>query len=400
MSGTAALAATAGILSGLGALESYRHKRALRQIPTRIHVNGTRGKSSVTRLIAAGLRAGELRTCAKTTGTLARMIMPDGQEFPIYRPSKPNVLEQLRIVRTAADQGAQVLVIECMALQPSLQSLSEEKLVRANHAVITNARADHLDVMGPEEPDVAKALAGMIPPGGNLYTAERRHLDIFREACADRGTNLIAITEEDIAKITAEDLAGFRYIEHAENLAVALKVCADLGVAKEVALAGMKSASPDPGVLTDHALEFFGRHIRFVNAFAANDPESTERIWSMVSSQHAHLQRRIAVVNCRADRADRSRQLAEQATRWEGVDHYLLIGTGTYIFGKRAVLYDVEPSRITYAEDRRIEEIFELILELAGRSALVIGVANIGGQGLELARYFKNRSATALEEVS
>ena len=44
------------------------------KIPIRIHVNGTRGKSSVTRLIAAGLRAGGKRTFAKTTGTAPRVI--------------------------------------------------------------------------------------------------------------------------------------------------------------------------------------------------------------------------------------------------------------------------------------------------------------------------------------
>src|SRR6476660_4712029 len=82
------------------AVEAVLHRRSLKRIPIRIHVNGTRGKSSVTRLIAAGLRAGGIPTCAKTTGTLPRMILPDGSEYPVYRPSTPNVLEQLRIVET------------------------------------------------------------------------------------------------------------------------------------------------------------------------------------------------------------------------------------------------------------------------------------------------------------
>ena len=70
------------LLAGLtwfGVWETRRHTRTLRQIPIRIHVNGTRGKSSVTRLIAGGLRAGGIRTVAKTTGTMARLIFPDGQ---------------------------------------------------------------------------------------------------------------------------------------------------------------------------------------------------------------------------------------------------------------------------------------------------------------------------------
>ena len=53
MSAFAALLATTGLLVGSGFLESARHRRRLDQIPIRIHVNGTRGKSSVARLIAA-----------------------------------------------------------------------------------------------------------------------------------------------------------------------------------------------------------------------------------------------------------------------------------------------------------------------------------------------------------
>lgn len=41
-----------------GIIEFNRHQKRVYSIPVRIHVNGTRGKSSVTRLIGAGLRAG------------------------------------------------------------------------------------------------------------------------------------------------------------------------------------------------------------------------------------------------------------------------------------------------------------------------------------------------------
>ena len=45
------------ILLIAGYVEASNHRRIIAAIPLRIHVNGTRGKSSVTRLIAAGLRA-------------------------------------------------------------------------------------------------------------------------------------------------------------------------------------------------------------------------------------------------------------------------------------------------------------------------------------------------------
>ena len=55
------------ILILIGYFERLNHQHAISNIPLRINVNGTRGKSSVTRLISAGLRAGGIRTFAKTT---------------------------------------------------------------------------------------------------------------------------------------------------------------------------------------------------------------------------------------------------------------------------------------------------------------------------------------------
>jgi poly-gamma-glutamate synthase PgsB/CapB len=76
------------------AYEYIRHLKNVKAIPIRIHVNGTRGKSSVTRLIASGLRAGGISTIAKTTGTLPRVIMPDGREAAIIRLMGANIIEQ------------------------------------------------------------------------------------------------------------------------------------------------------------------------------------------------------------------------------------------------------------------------------------------------------------------
>ena len=186
------------------------HRRRLKRIPIRIHVNGTRGKTSVTRLIAAGLREAGVRCLAKTTGTVPRFILPNGREVPVYRPGGPNVIEQKQSVTMAAAQRAEALVVECMALQPQLQWLSESKLVRATHGVITNARPDHLDVMGPTEEDVARALAATVPVDGVFLTAERTHRAFFQEVCEDRGSRFHA--SEDVERpLTRDDVAAVSY---------------------------------------------------------------------------------------------------------------------------------------------------------------------------------------------
>ncbi len=392
MSGLAALLATTGLLVGGGYFELANHRRRLEKIPYRVHVNGTRGKSSVARLIAAGMREAGRRTFCKTTGTLPRAILPDGSEFPVFRPAKANVIEQLRIVQAAVESNCEVLVMECMALVPYLQWLCEDKMVRATHGVITNARPDHLDVMGPGEKDVAMALAGMTPQGAKLFTAEQDHLDTFQMACDDRKSELIAITPQDVAEITPLDLSGFPYVEHAENVALALRVCGDLGVERHIALRGMWKGKPDPGAMTAHELNFFGREINFVNGFAANDPESTERIWKMALERYPDVEQRIAVFNCRMDRPDRSQQLGSIIAEWPRADSYLLIGSGTYIFARAATQAGIDPMKIEMAEGRSAEDIFEIIVEMSGRRSLVMGMANIGGIGLDVVRFFANRS--------
>ena len=64
----------------LGVMETVSHRRNLMKIPLRILVNGTRGKTSVTRLVASALNEAGLMTYAKTTGSDAKWIMPDGSE--------------------------------------------------------------------------------------------------------------------------------------------------------------------------------------------------------------------------------------------------------------------------------------------------------------------------------
>jgi hypothetical protein len=56
-----------------------------------VHVNGTRGKSETTRLVAAALRASGIRTVAKTTGTEPRLILSDGTEDMVHRRGAADV---------------------------------------------------------------------------------------------------------------------------------------------------------------------------------------------------------------------------------------------------------------------------------------------------------------------
>ena len=141
-----------------GIIEFKLHQRALSSIPLRIHVNGTRGKSSVTRLVAAGLREGGLKTFAKTTGTAPRVIDSNGLDRIIHRLRLPSIGEQVRLIDYFSKENPDAIVMECMAVQPQYQWISEHQMVKSHIGVITNVRPDHLDEMGPTEKDVAMSL--------------------------------------------------------------------------------------------------------------------------------------------------------------------------------------------------------------------------------------------------
>ncbi|MGB7326936.1 MAG: poly-gamma-glutamate synthase PgsB [Rubripirellula sp.] len=387
--GTAALAAAA-------CAENAWHQRNLRRIPIRIHVNGTRGKSSVVRLIAGGLRAGGIRTCAKTTGTVPRMIFPDGSEATVFRPSRANIMEQRRIVRAASLLDADALVVECMALQPPLQSICELKLVQSTHGVITNARADHLDVMGPDVTGVTRALCGTVPVGGKLYTAEQRRgpRTEMAKAALDRSSELVPILDDDIAEISWEDLDGFSHIEHPDNVALALRICGDLGVDRQTALQGMWNATADPGVMRLFHVGESNQPMVFVSAFAANDPESTGHSWNTLVKRYKSVERRIALFNCREDRVDRSLQLAEACVRWQPADHYVLSGTGTEAFARKAIQSGLSKDRLTIADSQPTPRLLHLLRGQSGRSSMVMGMGNIAGPGMELLDFFQSTQAT------
>ena len=108
------LSSLLGILLVYGFYEYYQHYQVLINIPARIHVNGSRGKSSVTRLIAAGLRAGGIRTLAKTTGSAPRVIEMDGNDRVIHRLRSASIGEQVKLLRAFAQKKPDAVVIECI----------------------------------------------------------------------------------------------------------------------------------------------------------------------------------------------------------------------------------------------------------------------------------------------
>ena len=269
----------------IAAIVEYKdHCARLKAVPIRILVNGTRGKSTVTRLIAAGLAAAGLRVYAKTTGSAARIILPDLSEREIRKHGtakrRPSIMEHKWFVREAHRAGAQAIVAECMAIRPETIGVLETRLAHSTIGVITNVRLDHLDTMGTELESIAEALGESIPDRGKAFVGsegiDEEIKAVLSRMAAQRGSELIFVPSAEETQALRRD---FLYPVHAQNLALALAVCDACGVSCQIALRGMQSAKPDPGVRPTLQTTWRRHKVRVINAFAANDPQSTLEMW-------------------------------------------------------------------------------------------------------------------------
>jgi poly-gamma-glutamate synthase PgsB/CapB len=368
------------ILILIGYLERVNHQHVISNIPLRIHVNGTRGKSSVTRLIAAGLRAGGMRTFAKTTGTAPRIIDSEGKDRIIHRLRSASIGEQIKLMRLFSKEKPDAIVMECMAVQPEYQWISEHQMIQSHVGVITNARPDHLEEMGPTIDDVKKSLGNTIPQNGKVVFGEKNIVDSVSDIAEFRNTKYF-VADEDA--ITDTQLAGFPYIEHPQNIAVALKVCNELGVKEDIALYGMQNSQPDPGALVINNIDFGKGNIHFINSMAANDPVSTLQIWNIIKSKYNSNNYYSIYLNCREDRRSRTHQLLELI--YNEINPQKAIIRGKKIEALVNRMDSFSPNTITQIvqEDEPIQSSIDQFKELPSESIL-FAIGNQAGFGQDL----------------
>jgi len=267
-----------------------------------------------------------------------------------------------------------------MAVQPQYQWITEHHMVKSTHSVITNARLDHVEEMGYRLRDIAMSLSNTIPFKGNLFTAEQDKLDIFKEVAAKRGTEVNAVTDQGVSH---EDMLGFNHIEHPENVALSLALCESLGIPRDQALRGMRKAQPDPGALRVWELEMEGRHFALVNAFAANDPQSTKTIWNMIKDHPSLGHERIcAFLNTRSDRVNRTSQLLELILKDIKPDSLFVRGDKMERFEKP--FFSKVKGKVEQFSENQKASVFAKKLLSQEDNTLIFGIGNIVGSGFQI----------------
>lgn len=340
-------------------IEKKVNASARRSLTCLIHVNGIRGKTTVSRMLDAVLRS-RYRVMTKTTGSDARIIHVDGRDEPIRRIGPAFIGEQLRTIRLAKREGAQVLILECMAVKPEYQRVSEDMMINSDVGIITNVRYDHMLEMGESLEEIAESLCGTVPRKGKLYTAESAYLHVLEDACARRECKVYPCRPGE---------------GEGENEAVARAVAMDLGWTEEEINEGLRHVQEDPGMHNVYRLRNRqGQPVDFLNLFAANDPQSSLMKLRPFAREDRQL---IFLFNCRADRPDRFVLFARHFFPHFPDARVFLIGSGRALAGR--TLLKAQPG----LDIKKLPD-WRAAVDILPGGALLVGIGNIKGEGIDL----------------
>lgn len=363
-----------------------RHKIAMQQsFKHRIHVNGIRGKSSVTRLIAGSLREGKIKTVAKTTGTAARIMVSHNNDWPVSR-KEANIAEQRKMLNLYIQSHYKAVVFECMAINPIYQKYLEEKIMYSTIGVITNVREDHTDMLGKTLPEIAHSLSATVPYDGHLVTAETNPalLAVLKEVCDRRNTKLHAVT---IKQVSDKNMAKFKHYEYKENVAIAIKIAELVGIKKRVALAGMYKALPDPGAFVLKKYKHHGKTVYWANLFAINDRESFVQTVDALSFSTGKTAKKAVILNNRHDRPERVQQFVDIAVNSIGADYIFTFGDY-----EKQVVRDIKKMGVghvkviqcgnstDYRDAKGVVLFDKLVDEIDDPECMIVGAVNIHTQ--------------------
>lgn len=251
----------------------------------RVAVTGSRGKSSVVRLLHRAFLASGLCCRSRETGLIPRELTNQG-ETVILRPSGSHVQEMKWWLETLP-RDTEAIVMENSAVEPEFQSLCARWL-KPVVTVLTNLRPDHQAAWGNDESHVLQALAPALPPGGTV---------VLPSELASRADVAALAEKKKLALISVTDHE--RPSTHVSlNRSLALATCRTLGFDEELCCSAMMDLEDDAG---DFSLLHVGQS-QLAFGFAANDVVSSEQLFQGLNWNRSET---TVLYNHRRDRADR-----------------------------------------------------------------------------------------------
>ena len=364
---------TAWLLLGYVNFQEQRDK-----IQWRVHVNGIRGKSTVTRYVTAVFREANYHTFGKTTGSAARILRPDGQDYDFGRKGYPNVNEQVKIVKDFSRQKAEAAVLECMAVNPVYAKWLEEKVMQSHIGIITNVRYDHPEYMGETLEEIAESLSKTIPKNGILITAETdpKLLKILEKNAKSKNSIMRVASKQTV---DVADLGQFSHFAIEDNIAIGYEVAKLLKLPKDKALKAMQNAVGDPGAFNVQFVQFQQYQVAWANLFAVNDRESFVELSQKLFKQYPEHEQ-IVILNNRHDRPTRVELFANLANE---LNFNLVVTFGDYEQVVNEV-FNHEPTRVLNLGNSSklknasaVDLLTQIVSKASFKKILLIGTVNI-----------------------
>jgi poly-gamma-glutamate synthase PgsB/CapB len=351
--------------------------RTVHSIPVRILVNGTRGKSSVTEYIAAGLRANSRTVIAKITGIVPTMISPDGTRKRILRYGPARVQEQFRILNNATNIRADSMIFECMSIVPEYQRL-ESRFLSPTIYVITNILNDHQEELGISNNEHAEAICSAIPENAVVVTAERDYLSLIEQFAKKKNSTVIAVNEIPGQYASDIPLHAFEV-----NVALALEVCSQAGYnSKKTFQAIAEYAGQQESPLLQ--FRWHSKIVRFINGFPVNDVMSAQRFIKQWWRNEREDGKLILLFNSRKDRPLRSRSFAEWVSSQNDVYKVAVAGNHSNYFIRSLRMSQFPRERIIRWKQNNSDFNLSNLLDTNDSRYTIIGIGNIADEGFSI----------------
>lgn len=226
-------------------------------------VTGSRGKSSVVRMLHAALSAHGLQTWSRITGVVPRELGPGGTR-DILRSSGAHV-EEMSWWLQQLPPDTEAVVLENSAISEEFQGLAG-KWLQPDVTVFTNAVPDHQEAWGPTRQSAAEVLVGGLPRGGRVIVPS----DLSRDRYLGR-----LFTDRSCEVVFADPVENVESDYRAANMGLALAAATGLGLDSASAVQAMRATGQDR--YDFRVVEHAGAELAM--AFSVNDITSTRGLF-------------------------------------------------------------------------------------------------------------------------
>lgn len=354
-------------------VEGYFLRRARAAVPTRILVTGTRGKSSLVRILVAGARVAEPSAWGKITGDVPTLLCPGGDR-EILRRGPARLAEQARILLQCRRHRVRCLVAEAMTISPELMK-AEAQLLRPSVVALVNVRDDHQETLGEDVELQRRAYLDSLP--ANCRRVTRDPALVSRAAGPES-----ALPRKPVLSEGSSRLAGLGPVPR-ELVLLADDVLSELGWASEEALSAMVAVAQGMNNVP-RWLVWEQRDFVFLDAFSANDTESLAHLWETWRQELGSDRPWSVVLATRADRPLRTRRFCAWISRRDDVDKVFVTGShrqaARWLLRRQGIpVEDLgdSPAAMSYREGA-------VPSDVRSSGPVLIGIGNSRGLGLGL----------------